>query len=674
MGPGSCRAKTCFVGLWSLRLGWHVIPKHHPRPSGGGIVFHSIVYFFFKWCILYSISNHTMRKTYILLSLALFVAAGSMMFISGVQQAHAQLQCSGNTAPCYPMCSTFPTVTVPANASPVTVNCASNSCGATQAQCDYHTKTVGFTCNAGYTLSSNGQCVATSSSGGSSSASLNLLVDGKTSESVAVNQSYTLAWTSSGSVSNVSLYRGTTQVLSNQSASGSTSDSQSTSGTYTYYASANGGSVTSNSVTVTVNAAACTDSTWSPDPSTQCSGVSFTQTSNCGNTRTMTGTATCYACSGTTCSPVSSGTSGYLSSNCNNTCTTSSCTDSTWSPDPSTQCSGVSFTQTSNCGNTRTMTGTATCYACSGTTCSPVSSGTSGYLSSNCNNTCTTSSCTDSTWSPDPSTQCSGVSFTQTSNCGNTRQATGTGNCTYYYTCNTSQQCVTKTVTTPSAPASSCTTNSDCSSAINGSCSKATTQNGQTYLSTDTGWNSRPFCDVGIPSPSSPTFPSAGGSTSWTCSGTGGGTNASCSASRLSTSPSTSYNCNAKYQCVAVSGTRGTYPTQSSCQNACVAPPPASTPVSLLVNGSHNPPIIYVLAGQQSTNLSVQWSTGSHTPRNCSPGLTLNGTGFAQTILNKVLGWMGYHIGKSNGSTSVTATYDQTNPIYPLLFSITCQN
>jgi len=547
-----------------------------------------------------------MRKTYILLSLALFVAAGSMMFISGVQQAHAQLQCSGNTAPCYPMCSTFPTVTVPANASPVTVNCASNSCGATQAQCDYHTKTVGFTCNAGYTLSSNGQCVATSSSGGSSSASLNLLVDGKTSESVAVNQSYTLAWTSSGSVSNVSLYRGTTQVLSNQSASGSTSDSQSTSGTYTYYASANGGSVTSNSVTVTVNAAACTDSTWSPDPSTQCSGVSFTQTSNCGNTRTMTGTATCYACSGTTCSPVSSGTSGYLSSNCNNTCTTSSCTDSTWSPDPSTQCSGVSFTQTSNCGNTR--------------------------------------------------------------------QATGTGNCTYYYTCNTSQQCVTKTVTTPSAPASSCTTNSDCSSAINGSCSKATTQNGQTYLSTDTGWNSRPFCDVGIPSPSSPTFPSAGGSTSWTCSGTGGGTNASCSASRLSTSPSTSYNCNAKYQCVAVSGTRGTYPTQSSCQNACVAPPPASTPVSLLVNGSHNPPIIYVLAGQQSTNLSVQWSTGSHTPRNCSPGLTLNGTGFAQTILNKVLGWMGYHIGKSNGSTSVTATYDQTNPIYPLLFSITCQN
>lgn len=43
----------------------------------------------------------------------------------------------------------------------------------------------------------------------------------------------------------------------------------------------------------------CTDSSWSPDPSTICLGVSFTQTSNCGHTRGATGTATCNgACGG----------------------------------------------------------------------------------------------------------------------------------------------------------------------------------------------------------------------------------------------------------------------------------------------------------------------------------------------------------------------------------------
>ena len=37
--------------------------------------------------------------------------------------------------------------------------------------------------------------------------------------------------------------------------------------------------------------------------------------------------------------------------------------------------------------------------------------------------------CEDSTWTPATSTVCSGTSFTQTSNCGNTRTATGTKNC-----------------------------------------------------------------------------------------------------------------------------------------------------------------------------------------------------------------------------------------------------
>jgi tetratricopeptide (TPR) repeat protein len=76
------------------------------------------------------------------------------------------------------------------------------------------------------------------------------------------------------------------------------------------------------------------------------------------------------------------------------------CSDSSWSPDPSTVCVGTNFTQTSNCGNTRTAIGTLP----------------------------------DSSWSPDPSTVCVGTNFTQTGNCGTTRSATGTlsavpGNC-----------------------------------------------------------------------------------------------------------------------------------------------------------------------------------------------------------------------------------------------------
>ena len=103
----------------------------------------------------------------------------------------------------------------------------------------------------------------------------------------------------------------------------------------------------------------CYDTSWSPDPSTVCSGTSFTQTSNCGNTRSATGTMCC---------------------------------DTSWSPDPATVCSGTSFTQTSNCGNTRSATGTRP----------------------------------DATWSPDPSTVYTGQTFTQTSDCGHTRSSVGT--------------------------------------------------------------------------------------------------------------------------------------------------------------------------------------------------------------------------------------------------------
>ena len=109
----------------------------------------------------------------------------------------------------------------------------------------------------------------------------------------------------------------------------------------------------------------CSVSSWSPDPSTVCSGQPFTQTSNCGSTRSATGTKCC---------PTS------------------------WSPDPSTVCSGTPFTQTSNCGSTRSATGTQSC-------------------------------CTSTSWSPDPSTVCSDQTLTQTSNCGTTRTVSGTKNC-----------------------------------------------------------------------------------------------------------------------------------------------------------------------------------------------------------------------------------------------------
>lgn len=40
----------------------------------------------------------------------------------------------------------------------------------------------------------------------------------------------------------------------------------------------------------------CVDTSWTPDPSTVCDGETFTQTSNCGNTRTAIGTKNCAVC------------------------------------------------------------------------------------------------------------------------------------------------------------------------------------------------------------------------------------------------------------------------------------------------------------------------------------------------------------------------------------------
>lgn len=63
--------------------------------------------------------------------------------------------------------------------------------------------------------------------------------------------------------------------------------------TYTAICSGSGGTV-SHSAAVKVT---CCVTSWSPDPSTVCSGQSFTQTSNCGDTRTAVGTQPCCTAS-----------------------------------------------------------------------------------------------------------------------------------------------------------------------------------------------------------------------------------------------------------------------------------------------------------------------------------------------------------------------------------------
>lgn len=72
-----------------------------------------------------------------------------------------------------------------------------------------------------------------------------------------------------------------------------------------------------------------------------------------------------------------------------------SCTDSTWKPDASAVCSGLSFSQVSNCGTVRPATGSMA-----------------------------------ETYSPAPDTVCAGQTFTQKSNCENFRyNVAGTKNC-----------------------------------------------------------------------------------------------------------------------------------------------------------------------------------------------------------------------------------------------------
>ena len=167
--------------------------------------------------------------------------------------------------------------------------------------------------------------------------------------------------------------------------------------------------------------------TWSPATSTKCSGVTFTQTSNCGFTRSATGTKNCctdstwtpnlanyYKCQsvrqtsncgtvryrdGTKTDVWTPALSGYYQ--CQQVTQTNTCGETrspkyygtktnVWTPLANTECQGTTFTQSNTCGGTRSEQGTKTTDEC----------------------------CVDTAWTPLASSVCKGTTFTQTSNCG----------------------------------------------------------------------------------------------------------------------------------------------------------------------------------------------------------------------------------------------------------------
>lgn len=126
------------------------------------------------------------------------------------------------------------------------------------------------------------------------------------------------------------------------------------------------------------------------------------------------------------------------------TTSNSTCTPTTWTPDPGLTCVGTNINQTSNCGTTRTTAGTKNC-SCTPTgnvTCSTdcnTACGQQATTITTCTDSCgspttkqcpaTASCCTDTTWLPNANLTCTDAKITQTSNCGTTRVADGTKNC-----------------------------------------------------------------------------------------------------------------------------------------------------------------------------------------------------------------------------------------------------
>ena len=201
----------------------------------------------------------------------------------------------------------------------------------------------------------------------------------------------------------------------------------------------------------------CTDTSWSPNTNTVCSGQSFTQTSNCGNTRSASGSKDCAANVSSTCTP-GEWSSSLCTSCLGNSQWSVSCTDwGSFDGVGGAWCACQAQCQGSNSGQCIADTGgggdgdggggggggglpNVTPEQCGSvaapcTNWGPVFDGVGGFWCA-CQLECTGSTsgqcvpCVDSSWSPDPSTRCYGDSFTQTSNCDNTRSATGTADCT----------------------------------------------------------------------------------------------------------------------------------------------------------------------------------------------------------------------------------------------------
>ena len=245
----------------------------------------------------------------------------------------------------------------------------------------------------------------------------------------------------------------------------------------------------------------CTEwGSWTPSASTQCSGISFTQTSSClrascgsasdipQSTQTVTGTKDCGVtnpCASAQClswgswtpSPSTQCGSFYQSQSCTSVspsgCSVSNTTRSatgtrncsptdpcasaqclswgSWTPSPSTQCGSFSQSQSCTSVSPSGCSVSNTTRSATGTNCSPI-------------DPCASAQCLSwGSWTPSPSTQCG--SFYQSQSCtsvfpsgcsvsNTTRSATGTRNCSPTDPC-ASAQCLSWGSWTPS-PSTQC--------------------------------------------------------------------------------------------------------------------------------------------------------------------------------------------------------------------------